>query len=157
MGPSFPVIVKEYNLPLGLLGFLASAWTAGYLLSFVGGFLSDRYSEATIISASFLIVGVAAGLISAAPTYDLLLILFLLGGIGAAFGEAAMNPLISKLFSKRSGFALNVLHLFYSLGSFVGPIVAGLVISWYGKWRLPYSIMAARFWSIDLHLHSFHT
>ena len=145
MGPSFPVIVKEFNLSLGLLGFLASAWTAGYLLSFVGGLLSDRYSEATIISASFLIVGVAAGLISAAPTYDLLLILFLLGGIGAAFGEAAMNPLISKLFSKRSGFALNVLHLFYSLGSFVGPILAGLVISWYGNWRLPYSIMAALF------------
>jgi hypothetical protein len=37
MGPSFPVIMKEFNLYLGLLGFLASAWTAGYLLSFVGG------------------------------------------------------------------------------------------------------------------------
>jgi MFS family permease len=68
-----------------------------------GGRLSDRYGEATIISASFLIVGVAAGLISAAPTYDLLLILFFLGGIGAAFGEAAMNPLISKLFRREAG------------------------------------------------------
>ena len=145
MGISFPVIVKEFNLPLALLGALASAWAAGYLLSFVGGLLSDRYGEAPIISASFLIVGVAAGLISVAPTYDRLLILFLLGGVGAAFGEAAMNPLISKLFPKRSGFALNVLHLFYSLGSFVGPILAGLVISWYGSWRLSYSIMAAIF------------
>jgi len=145
MGPSFPVIVKEFNLSLGLLGFLASAWSAGYLLSFIGGLLSDRYGEATIISLSFVIVGVAAGLISAAPSYDLLLVLFLLAGIGGAFGESAMTPLIARLFPKRGGFALNILHLFYSLGSFVGPIVAALVISWYGNWRLSYSMMAAVF------------
>lgn len=145
LGTSFPVIVKEFNLPLALLGFLASAWTAGYLLSFVGGLLSDRYGEAVILSVSFVILGVAAGLISLAPTYGLLLILFLLGGTGAAFGEAAMNPLIARLFPKRSGFAMNGLHLFYSLGSFVGPILAGLLISWYGNWRLPYSIMVILF------------
>jgi FHS family glucose/mannose:H+ symporter-like MFS transporter len=40
---------------------------------------------------------------------------------------------------------LNVLHLFYSLGSFIGPILSGLVISWYGNWRLSFSIMAILF------------
>ena len=62
-----------------------------------------------------------------------------------AFGEAGMNPLISKLFPKRSGFALNILHLFYSLGSFIGPVLAGLVITWYGSWRLSYLIAATFF------------
>ena len=145
MGPSFPAIVKELNLPLALVGSLASAWAAGYLFSFLGGHLSDRYGEATIISASFLVMGIATGLISAAPTYALLLMLFFLMGIAAAFGEAAMNPLIARLFPKRSGFALNGLHIFYCLGSFVGPVLAGLVISWYGNWRLLYSMMAALF------------
>ena len=145
MGPSFPLIVKEFNVSLGLLGFLASAWSAGYLLSLIGGLLSDRYGEITIITASFVIVTVAAGLISAAPTYYLLLILFLLGGTGAAFGEAAMNPLIPKLFPKRSGFALNFLHLFYSFGSFIGPILAVVLISWYGSWRLSYLTMVILF------------
>ena len=145
IGPSFPIIMKEFTLSNELLGFLASAWSAGYLLSLIGGYLSDRYGEFTIITSSLGIVGIVAVLISVAQSYDLLLILFLLGGTGAAFGEAGMNPLMSKLFPKRSGFALNALHLFYSLGSFIGPVLAGLVITWYGSWRLSYLIMAAFF------------
>ena len=145
MGPSFPLIVKEFNLPLELVGFLASAWSAGYLLSSIGGLLSDQYGEIKIITASFLIVIIAASLICVATSYDLLLILFLLGGIGAAFGEAAMNPLISKLFQRRSGFALNFLHAFYCFGSFVGPILAVLFISWYGSWRLSYLAVVTLF------------
>ena len=145
IGPSFPLIKNEFGLSLELLGFLASAWSAGYLLSLIGGFLSDRDGELAIITSSLVIVGTIAALISIAPSYDLLLILFLLGGTGAAFGEAGMNPLISKLFPKRSGFALNILHLFYSLGSFIGPVLAGLVITWYGSWRLSYLIAATFF------------
>ena len=80
MGPSFPLIVKEFNLPLELVGFLASAWSAGYLLSSIGGLLSDQYGEIKIITASFVIVIIAASLICVATSYDLLLILFLLGG-----------------------------------------------------------------------------
>ncbi len=79
MGPSFPVIMKEFNLSLELLGFLASAWSAGYLLSSVGGLLSDRYGEIIIITVSLVMVSVAAGFISVTPTYSVLLILFLLG------------------------------------------------------------------------------
>ena len=145
IGPSFPIIMKEFTLSNELLGFLASAWSAGYLLSLIGGYLSDRYGELTIITSSLVIVGIVAVLIPVAQSYDLLLILFLLGGTGAAFGEAGMNPLMSKLFPKRSGFALNALHLFYSLGSFIGPVLAGLVITWYGSWRLSYLIMSAFF------------
>ena len=145
IGPSFPIIMKEFTLSNELLGFLASAWSAGYLLSLIGGYLSDRYGELTIITSSLGIVGIVAVLISVVQSYDLLLILFLLGGTGAAFGEAGMNPLMSKLFPKRSGFALNALHLFYSLGSFIGPVLAGLLITWYGSWRLSYLIMAAFF------------
>jgi len=145
IGPSFPLIKNEFGLSLGLLGFLASAWSAGYLFSLIGGFLSDQYGEFTIISSSLIIVGIVTALISVAPSYDQLLILFLLGGVGSAFGEAGMNPLMAKLFPKRSGFALNVLHVFYSLGSFIGPILAGLVIASYGSWRLSYLMMAIFF------------
>lgn len=145
IGPSFPLIKNEFGLSLELLGILASAWSAGYLFSLIGGFLSDRYGEFTIISFSLMIVGIVTALISIAPSYGQLLILFLLGGVGSAFGEAGMNPLMAKLFPKRSGFALNILHVFYSLGSFIGPVLAGLVIASYGSWRLSYLIMAIFF------------
>ena len=33
MGPAFPFILKEFAIPLGVLGFLANAWNVGYLLT----------------------------------------------------------------------------------------------------------------------------
>ena len=145
VGPSFPSIMKEFNVPFGLLGFLASAWNLGYLLTSFGGMLSDRHGEVPVLGAGFAAVGLAAGLVSIAPSYELLVGLLLLGGTGAAFAEAAMNPLISRLYPERSGFALNILHLFFSLGAFVGPALAGLLIVKYASWRLPYTVSSLAF------------
>ena len=140
MGPAFPFIMKEFAIPLGMLGFLASAWNIGYLFTPVGGIISDRYGEPVMLAASFLAIGTAAGLASRAPNYLTLLGLFLVAGTGSAFGEVAMNSLVTKAYPKKSGFALNTLHVFFSTGAFIGPALAGLVIASYGSWRLPYAI-----------------
>lgn len=140
MGPAFPFIREEFQIPLGVLGFLASAWNMGYLLTILAGILSDRYGEPIILGIGLLIGGAAAGLAAVAPNYQLLAVFFLLAGIGAAFGEASMNPLISRLYPERSGFALNILHIFWSVGAFIGPTMAGILIAKYGEWRLPYQV-----------------
>ncbi|MGC8849702.1 MAG: MFS transporter [Candidatus Bathyarchaeia archaeon] len=138
MGPAFPSIRDELGVPLGALGFLASAWNMGYLLTILGGILSDRYGEPLILCMGFILGGTAAGLAAVAPNYQALALSFLLAGIGAAFGEASMNPLVSRLYPHKSGFALNILHIFWSIGAFIGPALAGLLIIKYGNWRLPY-------------------
>jgi len=145
MGPAFPFILKEFAIPLGVLGFLASAWNVGYLLAPVGGIVSDRYGEQVVLLGSFTAIGTAVGLASWAPSYIVLLGVFLLGGIGAGFGEISMNSLITKAYPNRSGFALNVLHLFFSMGAFLGPVLAGLLIVTYGSWRLPYAVACLAF------------
>jgi MFS family permease len=140
MGPAFPFILKEFAIPLGVLGFLASSWNMGYLLTPVGGIISDRYGEPVVLVASFAAIGAAVGLASRAPNYLALLGVFLVAGIGSAFGEVSMNSLVTKAYPNRSGFALNALHLFFSMGAFIGPALAGLLIVTYGSWRLPYLI-----------------
>jgi MFS family permease len=145
MGPAFPFILKEYAIPLGVLGFLASAWNVGYLLTPVGGIISDRYGEPVVLVVSFAAIGAAVGLVSTAPSYLALLGLFLVAGIGSAFGEVSMNSLVTKAYPNRSGFALNALHFFFSIGAFIGPALAGLLIVTYGGWRLPYLIACLAF------------
>ena len=140
MGPAFPFIMKEFGIPLGALGFLASAWNLGYLFTPVGGIISDRYGEPVVLAASFMAVGIANGLAGVAPSYLALVGLFLVAGTGSAFGEISMNSLFTKAYPKKSGFALNALHVFFSTGAFIGPALAGLVIATYGSWRLPYVI-----------------
>ena len=131
-GPAFPFIMKEFAIPLGLLGLLASAWNIGYLLTPVGGIISDRYGEPVVLAASFITIGTAIGLASKAPDYLMLLGLFIAAGIGSAFGEVSMNSLVTRAYPNRSGFALNALHLFFSMGAFMGPALAGLLIVTYG-------------------------
>ena len=145
MGPAFPFILKEYAIPLGLLGFLASAWNVGYLLTPIGGIISDRYGEPVVLVVSFAAIGAAVGLVSRAPSYLALLGLFLIDGIGSAFAEVSMNSLVTKAYPNRSGFALNALHFFFSTGAFIGPVLAGLLIVTYGGWRLPYLIASLAF------------
>jgi MFS family permease len=145
MGPAFPFMLKEFAIPLGVLGFLASAWNVGYLLTPVGGIMSDRYGEPVVLVASFAATGAAVGLASGAPNYLALLGVFFVAGIGSAFGEVSMNSLVTKAYPNRSGFALNALHLFFSMGAFIGPALAGLLIVAYGSWRLPYLIACVVF------------
>jgi MFS family permease len=148
MGPAFPFILREFAIPLGVLGFLASSWNVGYLLTPVGGIISDRYGEPIVLVASLAAIGAAVGLVSMAPSYLALLTLFLVAGIGSAFGEVSMNSLVTKAYPNRSGFALNVLHFFFSIGAFIGPVLAGLLIATYGGWRLPYIIASFAFASL---------
>jgi fucose permease len=140
IGPAFAPIMKEFNISLAVLGFLASAWNMGYLLAFIGGIVSDHYGETFVLSISLLVVGSALGFVSIVPNYQTLSGLFLLAGIGVAFAETSTNAVISRLYPNRTGSALNVLHVFYSAGAFIGPALAALLIESYGNWRLPYLV-----------------
>lgn len=158
IGPAFPSIMKEFAIPLGMLGFLASAWNIGYLFTPVGGIISDRHGEPVVLAASFLAIGTAVGLASRAPDYLALLALFLVAGIGSAFGEVAMNSLVTKAYPNKSGFALNTLHVFFSAGAFIGPALSGLIIATYGSWRLPYFLACLAFAPMAVAaIVSFHT
>lgn len=145
MGPSLPFIGEEFGASLGMLGLLASVWNLGYVSTVVGGALSDRYGEPAVMALSFLLVGGGAGLASTAASYQALAASFLLAGVGAAFAEASMNPLIAKLYPEKSGFALNVLHVFWGVGAFLGPSLASFLIAKYGSWRLPYLAASVAF------------
>jgi fucose permease len=83
--------------------------------------------------------------VSIVPNYQTLSGLFLLAGIGAAFAETSINVVVSRLYPNKTGSALNVVHVFYSVGAFIGPALAGLLIESYGNWKLPYLVTCIGF------------
>jgi MFS family permease len=170
MGPAFPFIMEEFMIPLGVLGFLASAWNIGYLLTPIGGIVSDRYGEPVVLASSLVAIGSTIGLASIAPDYPTLLGLFLVAGVGSAFAEVSMNSIVTKAYPNRSGVALNALHTLFSVGAFIGPALAGLLIITYGSWRLAYvaacvafaplafvAILLLRSTKSDMSILDFHT
>ena len=83
--PVLPDIVRDFGEPLGRAGLLMAVTTApGILLAPVIGVLADRYGRRTVVVPCLALFGVAGGLASWAPSYDALLVLRFLQGVGSA-------------------------------------------------------------------------
>jgi len=155
IGPVLPFIGREFQLTLATMGALAGAWNLGYLFTIIGGSLSDRFGEIAVLTLSFVLLSVPIGLMAIANTYVICYILLIAAGTGAAFVEASVNPLVSNMYPEKRGMALNILHVFWGAGAFVGPALAGLILSTLQNWRLVYLISATLYiplilWSIHI-------
>lgn len=135
LGFCLPLIGGEYGLALGAMGMLASSWSLGFLLSPIGGNLSDRYGGALMAWASLAILALAMALISSSGSALMASPALFMGGMGVGFVESSMTPLMVDLYGHRKGLALNFLHAFIGIGASIGPIFGGFVIGSGGSWR----------------------
>ncbi len=117
---------------IGIWLFLdALAYVAGSML---GGVLTERFGRRIVLSLAFLSTALGLAGLAIVPTWAA----FLIAGIPFGFGSGAIdggaNGLILELYPASRGRALNVLHLFFSLGALGSPLVVGRLaevgISW---------------------------
>jgi len=135
LGFCLPFLGEEYGLALGAMGILASSWSLGFLLSPIGGNLSDRCGGMLMAWVSLAVLALAMALISSSSSAAMASPALFLGGMGVGFVESAMTPLMVELYGHRKGLALNALHAFIGIGAFAGPILGGWMIGSGGSWR----------------------
>jgi MFS family permease len=83
--PATPDIVDDFGVGRAGVGLLLAAATApGIVLAPIIGVLSDRYGRRAIVVPCLVIFGLAGGTAAFAPSYEVLLGLRLLQGIGSA-------------------------------------------------------------------------
>ncbi len=104
--------------------------------SLSGGFLTERLGRRRILAtaAGLLVAGFA--LQGAAPSWALFLLSGPLLGFGSGTIDGGMNSLILDVVEDGRGRALNLLHLFFSIGAFVSPFVVGRLVSAGVEWQL---------------------
>ena len=93
---SIIVDVKDsFNLSLASTGFLPFTFFIAYgIMSIPAGFLSERYSERTLLSMSFLIMGIASLGFAIFPSYGVFSVtLFALGSCMAVL-QVIINPML---------------------------------------------------------------
>jgi len=98
-GQLFPIYLSTIGkLTLEQIGFLGSAWgLASILGSFLGGWLTDKRNERTIISAGFLLITLSLiGMITVRTLFGFLAARFL-NGLGTGLLMPAYDSLISKV------------------------------------------------------------
>jgi MFS family permease len=119
------------------IGLLATAFMVSYMVfAPVFGFFADRMSRWWLIGVGVILWSLASGATGLAGTFLILLLTRAAVGIGeAAYGPAAPT-VISDLYPvERRGSVLAWFYLAIPVGSALGYVFGGLVLSWTGDWR----------------------
>ena len=108
-----------------------------------GGFATERVGRRPLLAGAALLVAVGTAVQGTTPAWILFVTAAIPAGIGAGVIDGGMNALILDLAERRSGGALNRLHLFFSIGAAVSPLVVGQVVSAGLDWRAIFLATAA--------------
>lgn len=147
--PAFPQIIKHYGLETKQVGYLISAFTLPgiFLLPFIG-IVADRFGRKTILVPSMFLFGVAGFLCAFQSSFDGLLLLRLLQGIGASALGSINITLIGDLYSgERRNEAMGYNSSILSIGTALYPAIGGLLAAadWHYVFLLPGLILPFAF------------
>lgn len=113
--------------------FNAVAYVGG---SMVGGLLIERFGRRTILSLAALLVAFGLASLATVPSWGLFLAAAIPFGFGSGAIDGGSNGLILDLYPTSRGRALNLLHLFFSLGAFAAPLVVGRLVEAGVPWQI---------------------
>jgi MFS family permease len=140
--PAFPCIIETFGISSGQVGLLITVFTLpGIVLTPVLGIMSDRYGRKTILVPALLLFGVAGGMCAFARTFELLLALRFLQGMGAAALGTLNVTVIGDIYSGRErSAALGYNSSVLSTGTATYPGIGGLLATfgWFYPFLLPF-------------------
>ena len=130
---SIEATFAQSDAGIGLIYLLYSgAYAAG---SFGGGPLTERIGRRRVLVAAAILHGLGIASFGLAPTWGLFVASALLAGLGGGGLDGGSNGLYLDLFRTGRGRAMNLLHLFFSIGALSAPLVVGALIEGGVAWQ----------------------
>lgn len=138
----FPIYFKDLlhltKTELGWLGGLGAIVTMIFI--FVGGWVSDKFSERVGIVSGFLLISLALFLMLHAPSFGALIPIMILSGIGQGLYGPAYNALISKALPDHlRGTAFGLFSTSLGIISLPAPYIGSLIWQRFGP-RAPFYV-----------------
>lgn len=143
IGPVLPTISNEFNMNYSQAGYILSGQFLGALLTVqAAGHIADKIGKKPflLIGSLILFAGILGSIL--AQSYLSLLFWTVVSGIGFGMYDAGINALCADVADSDKGNAMNLLHFFYGLGAFSGPLLTTLIFGTLGSWRLVYAAIA---------------
>lgn len=144
MGPCNAHIAAAFHVGERAMGLLISTHFAGFIVTTVfAGWLIDRAGLKPVMLGGSALLGVSLMAFGRAPNAGLLFFAMFLSGVGGGAIEAAVNALISAMYSESRVYNLNLLHIFFGVGAFTWPTLAGYLLDTGVTWRTLYMLIGA--------------
>lgn len=140
LGAAWPTMFVDFGVPVSYAGIVSAIIALGTVVSSLA---SDRVTRklgaAKTTAISTAITAVALLGFSLSNSFWLICIISIPYGLGAGSIDAALNNYVSLHFASRH---MSWLHCMWGIGSAIGPVVMGSVLTNGGRWDTGYLIVA---------------
>ncbi len=139
LGATLPVVVRQFDWPYSVAGYLLAGNAAGYFLSSIlSGWGIPRVGIRPLLCLGLLIQcgGVAA--FGWSSQWWLNLILLSLVGVGQGMLEVSANCTVIQLDGSGRSRLMNLMHSAFTIGAVLAPLLVGIVLENTIGWRKIY-------------------
>jgi MFS transporter, DHA1 family, multidrug resistance protein len=142
VAPALPVFAREFGVGRAAAAAVISAFALMRIIfALPTGKLIDRFGERIVLATGIGIVAVSSALAGLANSYEELIALRGIGGVGSAmFSISAMSLLVRMVPNTQRGRALGFWQGGFLLGGITGPVLGGVVTG--VSIRLPFFLYA---------------
>ncbi|MBE3101268.1 MAG: MFS transporter [Firmicutes bacterium] len=142
IGPMMPHIIDEYGLRLSQGGLILTFQSIGGILAIIiVGIVSDAVKKPRLILTAYLSFGLALFMVGYIRSFPVLLAVFFLFGAGTRISDTVLNAYVSDIHTSRRGVFLNLLHSFFGVGAFIGPMYARYLLEQGIPWNRVFSFL----------------
>ena len=137
VGPMVPNLMETFGVGESLAGLLLGMGSVGFIIGPVfAGAIYDRVNVRAAMLVGLGIELVVLAFFGVAPVFVAAAVANLLLHLGGSFVETGANIMPTLVTSRRSPHGLmNLVHTFFSVGAFLGPLLIGLYLDATGSWR----------------------
>ena len=138
-GGTLPALLQEFKFTYSQGGTVLFGAYVGFLLAtLLTGVLADLAGKKTVILVAglCLILGILG--YTASTSYLILFASMLVLGLGLGSIEVGANAIIVDLYQEQKGRYLNLMSVFYGMGSMLAPLFAGTLLAAGLSWRRAY-------------------
>ncbi len=123
IGPLMPALLQRYGLKMAEGGTIVSIQNISGLAAVIFcGLFGDRLNKKGFIAIGIGLFTVTLLGVGTAPSFGLLMAIFFVFGIGTRIFDTLSNALMSDIHGEKRSLYLNLLHTFFGIGAFLGPL-----------------------------------
>jgi putative MFS transporter len=138
IGFMLPHLKAEFALTNAEIGLIGGAAPVGMIVgALVAGLLGDRFGRKQVMLYALLLFCAASIALAFADSLAFILVVRMIGGLGAGAEAAIVSPYISEFATGRNrGRFVSGVTLFFSLGNVIAAVLGALVVPLDNGWRI---------------------